>query len=1006
MDNFYTQLKEFCERNLFAKKIMIMPSFSSGYQLRKAATRHGINTINLEVETIDSLIKRKSADFLYRNELEYINNDISRVMTMQILQELKQEGKLSYFNTIELSPGFLKAVFMTINNLRLAGYSADDLKKSHFIAPARGEDLKLILTEFEKKLESKNYIDRSSLIKAILNKGLKEEDTYYLIPENLKPAHLEDKFLQEINNKSKGVQVLSTPPVHKQEAPAYYGKPFTLLKSTPESESPFSYLYSIDDLPEGIALEENIKLLRAYGENNEIKGVLRRIKENDYQLDKVVFFYTKREPYTQLLYDLSRELNLPVTFGEGISVKNTGPGQVFHALLDWVETDFSYAEIYRCLRDGIFKIISDDYSLEKVAYHLRQLGIGRSKERYIAVLNRVIEEKDNNRKLKQMRDELKKIFNLLPDIDEEGTVDTGELAAGVSQVLAKYTEVEEKLETEALDVICNRLNMFKNHYHSREDISAAVNRLNELISNARIGASNPEPGKLHIDSFRRGLWIDREITFLTGLSSEYFPGEKSENPILLEEEQKNYQQLLKQTTAEEMTYLMTQFLAARNGPVYCSFSSFDTVENAEINPSRYFLQIYRLTKKDPESDYSSLAEDINELEEFIPDKGENALQKSAFWLQQQIRNKGIADLEKLFSQYFPDIVKGDRAINDRYNGNFNQYLGKVDVNEENVDPRKNEKAVLSASRLESLAVCPFKYFLDYLLGLDFPEDMERQVFQWLDVMQRGSLLHSIYEKFYREIADKGENPSKEKHSDLILEIARNQAENLKKHLPPPSEMVYQKELQEIEDSCLIFLACEEDYGENQEPVYFELTFGPGENENRDEIKNEPAEFQLPSGDKIKLAGKIDRVDKIKPGTYNIIDYKTGSTYKYTDKGNFNKGKQLQHALYALAFEDLMQREVTVRKAGYIFPTLKGGGEKIWPVQEGRAQVLKIVDLLLDTIASGSFHPAVYDYNEKKCNFCDYNKLICEREQYDIITKLINKSEQKDIARWRELEQYD
>ncbi len=1008
MNIFYSQLKGICDQYFLRKKILLMPSFSSGYQLQKSAARRRINTINMEVETPGSLLKDKGAKLLKEKDLEFIGSDTGKIVVMQVMQELKEAEELNYFAGMELSPGLLSSIYTFIRKMRLAGISASDLSCKNFVVPAKGQDLRKVFISYNNYLKEGGYTDRAGLIDIILCNDLTGDDSVYILPENLRLSYLEKEFLKKLKNNSEMVYILNTPELYGIDAPLFYKKSFGkfLAKDTAVNKKKnnyYNYLFSIEDMPNNDNFKQNIRLSTARGESSEVRGIFRKIKEKEISLDKTAIFYTKREPYVQLVRGLSEKLDIPVTFGEGISVKNTLPGQLFYTLLEWVESDYSYAKIYRLLRDGIFSI-DDNLNLQWTAYFLRQLKIGRSRKRYRTVLARELDKNQDNENLQVINNFFEKIFKLLPEVKEGGLINSGLLAEGLSQVLSEFSSIKNELDKEAVAVICGRLEIFAKHYNFNEDFYRAINRVESLMSGTRVGISSPEPGKVHIDSYRRGLWVDREVTFLAGLSAEQFPGVEGENPVFLKEEIEEFKNINSRNREKEEIYKMTEFLSSRTGPIYVSYSSFDTIDNTEINPSRYFLQLYRYTNKDPDKDYSELAESLNSPEEFIPHRAENSLDKNSFWLYYQMRKGGIEKGDEILLSLFPGIIKGKRAEEKRYSGNFNKYCGNVQMKRQNIDNVDN--IIFSASKLEEIAVCPFQYFLDYILKLESPEDMERTIFQWLDAMDRGSLLHKIFEKFYREIADKEESISEKKHRELIINIAENEAKKLREISPPPSEIVYERELQEIKESCFAFLASEQDYNRSRKPKYFELTFGPGKNEKSTEFKAGPAELGLPSGGNFKLAGKIDRVDQVGPLNYDIIDYKTGSSSRYTARGNFNQGQQIQHALYALAFEDIMKGSVNVDKSGYVFPTLRGGGEKIWHEDKEREKVLEIVELLLETITAGSFHPAVYDYQQKACKWCDYNNLVCEREKNDIITEMIRKSNNKDIKRWKGLKNYD
>ncbi len=85
------------------------------------------------------------------------------------------------------------------------------------------------------------------------------------------------------------------------------------------------------------------------------------------------------------------------------------------------------------------------------------------------------------------------------------------------------------------------------------------------------------------------------------------------------------------------------------------------------------------------------------------------------------------------------------------------------------------------------------------------------------------------------------------------------------------------------------------------------------------------------GKRVRLRGRIDRIDRLADGGYEVTDYKTGGFWRPSWTGWFGGGRQLQHALYALAAVELLRATdpgARVAASGYYFPTVKGGGERV------------------------------------------------------------------------------
>nr|WP_246593559.1 PD-(D/E)XK nuclease family protein [Evansella tamaricis] len=305
---------------------------------------------------------------------------------------------------------------------------------------------------------------------------------------------------------------------------------------------------------------------------------------------------------------------------------------------------------------------------------------------------------------------------------------------------------------------------------------------------------------------------------------------------------------------------------------------------------------------------------------------------------------------------------------------------------------------MTAGKLEKLAQCPYAYFLQEILRVKPAEEMTYHPNVWLDAATRGSLIHRIFEMFYRRLKERGEKPSYSIHEEVILAIANEVILAQREELPPPSNRVFDREVSDILHCCRIFLKEEEEYCKHYDPEHFEYRFGI------DDIP--PAEIKFPSGETIAISGIIDRVDKSSSGHYQIIDYKTGSTYNYSEKESFKGGRQLQHFIYALAIEQHLTLDSgSVIESSYYFPTTKGLGERYVRKQDDnlRKNGLDILEKLIDVLKYGHF-TMTDDLND--CKFCDY-KAICRRDTYgESIIERKQMSEAEGIRKFKGVRVYE
>ncbi len=117
-------------------------------------------------------------------------------------------------------------------------------------------------------------------------------------------------------------------------------------------------------------------------------------------------------------------------------------------------------------------------------------------------------------------------------------------------------------------------------------------------------------------------------------------------------------------------------------------------------------------------------------------------------------------------------------------------------------------------------------------------------------------------------------------------------------------------------------------------------------------------------DKANITGRIDRVDQLEDGTYEIIDYKTG-----TFKRGAKLDKDLQLTLYALAAKDLFN--IPVSKLSLYF---LDGNEKISTerTDEQLENCRDEVNAMIQEMHDSKFEPSP----GFACKYCEY-RLICD-----------------------------
>lgn len=991
-----------------------MESLSAGNQLIENSTKRGNHHINLKTKTLLDIGIENTKNLLISQNLELIGNDFMSIYIDMIIRDLLENDKLKYFHKLKAKPGFIKSIKNSILELRMAGFNSSNIRDEQFIDFKKAEDIRLVMKSYERILELNNQIDKAALYimgmkddsNKVINAGVM--DFIYILPANTKHKKLEKEYLQHISRGN--YRVIGKVNINKVQKPAIFNIDRNDFREVEEDRVEGNKLA-------GILEDTKIELVNAYGVINEAKAVIRNIKKKSIPFDQNLVLLTVQEPYTQLIYLLCEKHNIPVTFSEGINIRNTKSGKLFYSLVDWVSNNFMEKTFASIIRNGYLTTIEEKPSFLKIQNIMNKALIGWGRDRYITCLDNLKNlvqysmKQLNEEELKTItwiRMVVEAILAKIPIGDREGKCELNILAAGFGEIIKEYSKTNSELEAAGKEAILEKLGILEKYQGSSMFLGDALLIMTDTIENICIGASNPKPGKLHVASYRKGLWITRENTYIIGLDSSRFPGQVIEDPILLDIERLNLGNelpLLKEKPKIK-EYELILLLEELSGNLSLSYSSYNTIEHKEENPASILLQVYRLLEQNESLDYKDLKGSFGNIEGFIGLGDSAVLSEKEWWLKKAIYDEAKIPVN-LFDELYPDIARGVQSREKQKSLDFTEYDGKVNFNIDNYKRQINGIPKFSASQLEKLAKCPYSYFLSYILGLKKIDELEFNMEVWLDPLNKGSLLHSIYERFLIKLKEIGETANSLKHNELIISIGVEEIEKLKLVLPPPSERVYEHEKDLLLADCLYFIRVEE-LGVGRlpgfRPEYFEMSFG---NEKGKELL-----VDLKSGKSIYIGGYIDRVDKRGMDEYLIIDYKTGGTYGFGHKDYFNQGRHVQHALYAIALEKSLKEagvsnNPKVIESGYLFPTYKGQGRWIGRDVTRRDEIYELLDDLLEMFEEGSFIRTedMGKPGADPCTYCDYS-VMCQNYSNAILVLKSADNDNKGLAAKRRLKFYE
>jgi len=1017
-------LAGFCREHPLEEKVFIVPSFISGRQLGEALAREAGSWINLRFTTLAALAQQTAALELSRLGLRLLAGSERLVFVDSLFRELKAAGRLEYFGRLRPSPGVARTLLRALESLRQEGFTGERIDPGLFSVGAKGRDIRALLGRYEQSLSDAGCVDPAGLyaLAAETARGAGAgEESFFFCPADSALSRVEKEFLEAVSGgrcvftAGAPVSGLDRPRLFQPAAESGSGAP-----PGPASDAErLPWLFDPGRGPKPFG-DGSVDIFRALSPMTECREALRRILDGGAVLDQVELIAPPGAGYTTVLHGLSLRMGLAVTFADGLPLSLTSPGRVFAGLVDWIENGYLASDLCRLIEAQDLKLPfrgpEEDVAPQSVGRHLREAMIGWGRERYVERLlarRKTIEAKlrdprgdadggladkrraDLERDLSEvvrLIEAARSFLGLIPELPAGGPVPFEAVGTGVARAVETCSILRDGgdgMDGQALALITAELrNMAGGPWGAPQeggsapsalDLKACLDRLRTAVSSLSVGASAPQPGHLHVSSFPSGGMSGRPETFILGLDDAAFPGHGRNDPVLLDAERERLSSGLP-TTADslrERLYAMAALASSLRGRVTFSYPAYNILEEREAFPSSLVLQAHRLVSGDTDCNYEGLQSALAEAAEragrpdpagFLPGGIGRAIDGTDWWLARLAGRDRPATALNVVRRNFPGLGAGIEAEEARAGDRLTEYEGVVRIDGRRFDPLLNPDLQVSASRLESLVKCPYGYFLKYLLGVEPPEELMLDRARWLDPMDRGSLLHDILFEFMTGITAEGERADPGRHGPVLEEIADRIIADWKLAVPPPSEGIFERERQDIRAALEVFLRVEGGRPPNIVPFAFEKGFSA-------------VPIEVEGGRSFRLKGRIDRIDRTGPGTFRIIDYKSGNPSPFESLEFFGRGRMIQHALYAVAAEHLIAEEglaerPRVTESGYFFPTRRGEGREILVPEFDRKTFRALLRDIMAVISNGYFVRTSKD----DCRFCDLSTVCGGRHK--------------------------
>jgi hypothetical protein len=749
--------------------------------------------------------------------------------------------------------------------------------------------------------------------------------------------------------------------------------------------------------------------------SDELREICRRVVAEGLRWDQVEIVATDPDTYGIALDALCQRIEMGATTLRGIPLARTRIGRALERWFVWLENGLPADVLRQALEAGELRAPGDDVASTALARELRWLRVGWGRARYELARDRLASgapvhdlkrrEDESDEELAARRASRERSCTALaalldalliaaPPVPERGEHrPVRSTCAALARATMGYLElfpIHGQAEARTMERLRGRLESLGRLKDDETSFSAALAALRESLAELRawpLVTSERKPwsaagGMLHLTTVSHAGTTGRARTFVVGLDAERTAGAGRQDPLLPDSVRRALGTGRLVTSVErrdESARVLASALASLRGRVTLSYATSGSLDGRAAGPSPVLLQAWRARQQEPALSYEQLRSALGQPASAVPVDGEPlgacAVDERDVWLGALASGALLMDGTEQVRAAFPLLARGLEAHLASRAAALTPHHGLVPSAGAELDPTARLDREISPSSLETLAKCPLSWFYRHGLALRAPIDPEYDEARWLDALDRGTLLHDVFERFTREYQGRQHELAGEAARSRVLEIADEVIERWRDDVPPPAETVFEEECAELRQSALAFLQLERDrWAAGDRGVWkeFELEFGRG---------NPPGPFALPDGRHLLTNGRADRVDEMPDGSLRVVDYKTGSPVPYArgpKTAPFNGGRQLQPALYLSAISSITGKDAAHFE--YRFPTPRGENAVVAYSSDELSRVGGIVESLLDHVRAGEFIPTT---DASDCKYCDYAEVCrARRDGYD------------------------
>ncbi len=765
-------------------------------------------------------------------------------------------------------------------------------------------------------------------------------------------------------------------------------------------------LFNSQKLTSKIDYTVSISKIIANDREKEIELITREIKKiityENCEPHRICLAFNLIQNYSSTIKDVFEKYGLPYNLSDRTPLDNSNPVTAIVNFLEIAENDFYFKNIFRALSSGFIDTNNVDVSN---LYRLSsELKIVSGKENWTNSLKDAIANLDYSGDDDNDSDAKKSLYNkALSDIQFisellkpfEGKLPIEVFHKRFSDFIVKTKipfkllsiEIDQEKNvrafTDFLETMSEIFQLLSEEYGNEKafTIDFYMDQIRTACNWARFNVKEKSDYGVQITTLDEIRGLEFDYLFIGGLCDGDLPTRYS--PEIFSSGSFKKQAKIHQT---EERYRFYQALCTWKKQLFLTYPL--TESGKEIIVSTFldeFEEVFSISSKN-ENDYEDIIFSNEDLQTLIGKNGTESVSG-------KMKSNLTVDLDKISHALEIDKIRNsEEQVESPYSGN-------ISSDDPEITTKLNSflSKQYSISQLETYAKCPFKFFVERVLGIETIEEPTEDI----EAIEMGRLLHSILYEFYSSLREKKiklvncDEKTFQQAEKIIFEIATDQLQ-LTAFRSPLTFYEREKILglngNKKESILYKFLETERKCEDDFIPMFFEVSFGRLKESGSDKILSDQEPIII---DNIKLRGKIDRIEvdeKIK--SFNIVDYKlSGAKPSFDD---LKTGISLQLPVYLFAASELLSRkfngkyspnEMFIYSLKYAVDdfgkdrvTSTKKGDEIQSVEQLVDKSIEHVKNYVEDISKGKFYLSKLEERENKvCRFCQF-RTVCRIDE--------------------------